>query len=156
MKTSSLDAIDVPHVLARSNSRKSQKVSVTATQIQDAAGAYKFLLYGPSEYLSRSSRNDLLKRAIALDIAVGVSPSLHQDANNVSLVVSLRAFLLRTFSFMGSADHQVRLRRWQTGMYLYINSFHSLHLSICCTSSKQHRPRYLTPTPSLSTLLTCI
>ncbi|ETW87503.1 hypothetical protein HETIRDRAFT_244958, partial [Heterobasidion irregulare TC 32-1] len=109
MKTFSLDAIDVPHVLARSNSRRSRRVSVTTTQIQDAAGAYRFLLYSPSEYLSRSSRNDLLKRAISLDIAVGVSPSLHQDANNVSLVVSLRAFLLKTFSFMGSAEHQLTL-----------------------------------------------
>ncbi|THH21561.1 hypothetical protein EW146_g35 [Bondarzewia mesenterica] len=105
-RTSALDGVDVAQALSQTGKKRkksSTNTHATEDQIRKAEGAYKFLLYAPNEYLTRSSRSDLLKRAIALDVVLGVSPRPETE----SIIIATRAFLLRIFTFMGTADHPI-------------------------------------------------
>lgn len=125
-RTTSLDSVDDSQALSfhrspssHSTSKKLKKTKsadsaafLTAEQIKDAASAYSFLLYAPSEYIPRSARSELLKRAVALDGAVMCTPVGEGEGNNgirgwEALLASIRTFLLRTFVHVGAAEHQV-------------------------------------------------
>lgn len=124
-RTASLDYVNVSEILSlqhpssqptSTKSKKSKLVdsaaSLTGEQIKNAASAYSFLLYAPSEYVPRSARSELLKRAVALDgvvMATAVAESERGSGIRSWEVVltSIRAFLLRIFVHVGAADHQV-------------------------------------------------
>lgn len=120
-RTASLDSVDVSQVLShhssssQSTSKKSKKTksaSLTEEQVRNAASAYSFLLYAPSEYVPRSARSELLKRAVALDGVVMLTPADDSEAGDAIigrevLLASIRTFLLRSFVHVGAADHQV-------------------------------------------------
>lgn len=121
-RTASLASVDVSQVLSHHSSssqatskksKKTKSASLTEEQVKDAASAYSFLLFAPSEYVPRSARSELLKRAVALDGVVMSMPVDDDDEGvNVNmgrevLLASIRTFLLRTFVHVGAADHQV-------------------------------------------------
>lgn len=64
------------------------------------AAVYGLLMWMPIDYISRTARAELLRRALAADLAA------NQDVRSLT---ALREFLRRTFSHMGGADHAVRV-----------------------------------------------
>jgi hypothetical protein len=74
-------------------------------QLREAVKAYTLLLYPSSECIPRSSRSDLLRRAVILDILLGSVVETSIPALQV-----VRTFLARTLSFLGSWEHEAGLQ----------------------------------------------
>ncbi|KAK7694414.1 hypothetical protein QCA50_001600 [Cerrena zonata] len=114
---SSLFLMNVPHL---SMTRYTQMpVSSLRTQNVKAAdpgriicqAVYDILLYAPVEYLPRNVRTDLLRRAMAADVSIGKSARdvpLHPEQQK--RLVSLRAFIRRTFAHIGVVEHNAMIR----------------------------------------------
>ena len=99
MVTNSLDSVNIADSLnAVVEGQKS-----TLGLSQNIAAAYYLLLYIPIEYLSRSIRNDLLRRALAADVLA----ASHEAASDAHGSLYFREFLRRLFVFMGTAEHPV-------------------------------------------------
>ena len=96
--TKPLDSIDVTTALQIG---KNQRMS--AESILSITATYRLLLCIPTEYLTRNIRNDLLRRALAADVAFTMS-SLTDPTYSP---LFFREFLRRIFSFMGNVEHPV-------------------------------------------------
>lgn len=87
----------------------SAKEVVDAHQVHSTIRGFELLLLVPTEYLSRSCRMDLVKRALTADILVCRLPD---DAGFTpewicqSLTI-IRVFLQRTFLYVGTSEHPV-------------------------------------------------
>ncbi|KAI0042673.1 hypothetical protein FA95DRAFT_540396 [Auriscalpium vulgare] len=104
VRTEALDGLDI------NDARKVQKSSkaLSPSQRMDAAEAYAFLLYAPSEYVPKASRADMLKRAVILDfILARAERKGSKPTSDIQALLVVRAFLLRTFVHLGSCDHQM-------------------------------------------------
>ena len=98
--TSSLDSLPP-------ESSSSEKCHVEHPNLTDVVSAYKLLLFFPVEYLTKSCRADLVKRAIIADWTL--SEKLEDGNENEELLVGLsviRMFLKRTFGFLGAVEQQ--------------------------------------------------
>lgn len=63
------------------------------------------LLYCPSEYMSKSSRADIVRRAVLFDVTLA---AVNTAETKVAASRAVKTFLQRTFKALGSAEHQVR------------------------------------------------
>ncbi|KAI0314980.1 Urb2/Npa2 family-domain-containing protein [Amylostereum chailletii] len=100
-KLESLDDVDILET-GKIAPQSSDGSGPTHAQVDEAIQAYNILLYTPGEYLSRSARVGLLRRAIALDfILAGMEPS-KQRPNAVTIA---RTCVLKLLSLTGSAEH---------------------------------------------------
>ena len=78
----------------------------TDTLAQAQKGLH-LLLYCPPEYLSKSSRADILRRAVIFDMALtAVGPASVEDTNALR---AARTLLQRTFRTLGTTEHPVRI-----------------------------------------------
>jgi hypothetical protein len=99
--TKPLDSVDVIQALDAMH----QGQEPAATLPLAISEAYRLLLYMPIEYLSRSIRNDLLRRGLAADIL-----ALSQGGQDyIQSSLFFREFLRRLFVFMGTSEHLVRI-----------------------------------------------
>ena len=78
-------------------------------QVQHTISAYDKLLFFPVEYMSRTSRTDLVRRALTADVVIS---SMSIDKNNPSSyycrsITVLRTFLKRVFVYLGAVDYPV-------------------------------------------------
>jgi hypothetical protein len=72
--------------------------------------AYTFLLYAPIECFPKISRSDFLRRAVVLDFLLGSATSVAPTHRALQVV---RTVLAKTFSFIGSWEHEA------SGRYLH-------------------------------------
>lgn len=105
-RTAFLDTTDIEK-LWKNKKRASSHCS--QSQISEAVKAYAFLLYPSVECIPKSSRNDFLRRAVVLDFLLG---STVPDVSTHRTFNIARTFLARTFSFLGSWEHEA------SGQYL--------------------------------------
>ena len=70
-----------------------------------AASVYQLVLYVPMEYLTKSSRAELVKRALSADLFL--SSAGEADGNTCQLVRVLRIFLKRAFTYTGHVEPSV-------------------------------------------------
>lgn len=103
MQTQTLSEIDVDKTLVslKKSKRKSQRSEVSPL----VAATYSLLLYIPMEYLTRAIRTDLMRRAVAADIALAATGT-SSDALETSLV--LREYLRRAYTHAGQVEPTVR------------------------------------------------
>lgn len=105
-ETSALDKIDP---LEAQSALAFKQLWIDEPQLRRAISVYEWLLYVPTEYLSRTSRQDLIRRALAADLAL--CQTVHGDAdsqvNAMRSMAILREFLKRWFSFQSSLDQAV-------------------------------------------------
>ena len=99
-RTAFLDTTDVAKL--RKHSKKRASGHHSESQIREAVKTYNFLLYPSVECIPKSFRNDFLRRAVVLDFLLGSAPSV--STHRAFAVV--RTFLARTFSFLGSWEHE--------------------------------------------------
>lgn len=89
--------------------RPTEEPSIDETQCRRAISAYELLLFIPTEYLPRASRQDLIRRAMKADFAM--HQLSHGDNSSQAHIIHsttvLRVFLKRWFSYQNSADHKV-------------------------------------------------
>jgi hypothetical protein len=76
--------------------------------MSEVVKTYTFLLYPSVECIPKTFRTDFLRRAVVLDFLLG---STVPDASTHRFKV-VRTFLARTFSFLGSWEHEA------SGQYL--------------------------------------
>lgn len=74
----------------------------------EAVKTCTLLLYPSVECIPKTFRNDFLKRAVVLDFLLGSVPG----ASTHRAFAVVRTFLARTFSFLGSWEHEA------SGQYL--------------------------------------
>lgn len=103
VQTKTLSEIDVDKALAslKKSKRKSQRSEVSPL----VAATYSLLLYIPMEYLTRAIRTDLMRRAVAADVALA-STGVDSDRLETSLV--LREYLRRAYAHAGQVEPTVR------------------------------------------------
>ena len=106
-RTAFLDTIDVATL--RRNKKKRASSHCSESQISEAVKTYTFLLYPSVECVPKTSRNDFLRRAVVLDFLLG---STVPDVSTHRAFKITRTFLARTFSFLGSWEHEA------SGQYL--------------------------------------
>lgn len=94
------------------------KVDSTETQLSEKplidvtrrlTAAYELLLYIPVEYLPRTSRQDLMRRAMTADLVVcrPIRVDADSQANAMRSMTILRIFMKRWFLYQSSVDHGV-------------------------------------------------
>jgi hypothetical protein len=98
VETSALDKINT----AETQSLLASPIDVT--QLRRVISAYELLLYIPIEYIPRTSRQDLIRRAVTADLVV--CRTMHA-ANSMRSMTILRVFLKRWLSYHSSVDHAV-------------------------------------------------
>jgi len=101
-----MDTIDVAKL--RKNKKKRASSHCSEGQMREAVETYTFLLYSSVECIPKTSRNVFLKRAVVLDFLLGSAP----DFSTHRAFKIVRTFLARTFSFLGSWEHET------SGQYL--------------------------------------
>jgi len=99
-RTAFLDTIDITR-LRKNKKRASSHCS--ENQISEAVKTYTFLLYPSVECVPKTSRNEFLRRAVVLDFLLG---STVPDVSTNRAFKITRTFLARTFSFLGSWEHE--------------------------------------------------
>ena len=77
-------------------------------QVVEAASVYKLVLYLPMEYFSKSSRTDLVRRALRVDVLLSSGTS-KADVDNLRLSTILRVFLKRIFVYTGHVEPSVSI-----------------------------------------------
>lgn len=100
----------------------SEKPLISQNQLQQAIAAYELLLYVPIEYVPKASRLDLIRRALAADLALCQTARGDTDSqrNFVRSVTILRVFLTRWFSLQSSMDHAVSpIKRYSLSDFFY-------------------------------------
>ncbi|KAH7921149.1 hypothetical protein BV22DRAFT_1038989 [Leucogyrophana mollusca] len=105
-RTAVLEEID----LAKARSCKNLKrLKVDAAAVEKACFAYTLLLYVPPEYYTRSSRSDLVRRALMADaVACLMLKDKEQDSRGATqLLVVIRVFLNRMAEYMNSSDSSI-------------------------------------------------
>lgn len=71
-----------------------------------AASIYQLLLYVPMEYLTKSSRAELVKRALNADAFLN-STAREAGEDTGRLLIVLRIFLKRVFTYTGHVESSV-------------------------------------------------
>ncbi|KAI0271531.1 Urb2/Npa2 family-domain-containing protein [Gloeopeniophorella convolvens] len=107
-KTAFLDAVDAKLSTSKS-AKKRASAEISAERAEEALKAYTILLYAPSEYLQKNTRNDFLRRAVVLDLLLGLDIIVSWHG----ALPAVRTFLARTFSSLNSWEHQTG------GVYLH-------------------------------------
>ena len=70
--------------------------------------ALQFLLYTPLEYLTKSTRSELRRRAQKADALILGGHRLKLSKESVvSLQINIRAFIARAYSYQGTSDVEV-------------------------------------------------
>jgi hypothetical protein len=101
VETSALDKINTAETQSL---LASEKTPIDVTQLRRVISAYELLLYVPIEYIPRTSRQDLIRRAVTADLVV--CRTMHA-ANSMRSMTILRVFLKRWLSYHSSVDHAV-------------------------------------------------
>jgi hypothetical protein len=105
-QTSFLDEVDTTKYLAQ---KEPQSLPIPLQELQSAVLAYEILLFAPAEYLSRTFRADLVRRAVSADILSSLSIDVDHTVTNVSRSLTvIRVFIQRIILYTGSMDHLVR------------------------------------------------
>ena len=83
----------------------SEKMPIDATQLRRAISAFEMLLYFPFEYLSRSARQDLTRRAFTADfiLCLTMHAGGFSEANIMRSMTILRVFLKRWLLYQSFA-----------------------------------------------------
>ncbi|VDB84507.1 unnamed protein product [Peniophora sp. CBMAI 1063] len=104
-KLQGIDAISLETIAdAAPHSLSTSSIGLDSGMLEHVLGAFYMLLYCPAEYISKSSRTDILRRAVTLDMVVtAVKPDDEGVARTPKVV---RILLRRVFDAVGSADHQ--------------------------------------------------
>lgn len=103
----SIDTVHVEIVTnAAPHSLPLAAVGLNTDTFNRALEGFHLLLYCPTEYLSKSWRADILRRAVTLDMTLTAVEPVENGSPRASRVV--RTFLQRTFCALGAAEHQVR------------------------------------------------
>jgi hypothetical protein len=99
--TSILDKLD------STETQLSEKPPIDVTRRVTAA--YELLLYIPVEYLPRTSRQDLMRRAMTADLVVcrPIRVDADSQVNAMRSMTILRIFMKRWFLYQSSVDHAV-------------------------------------------------
>ncbi|TFK57438.1 hypothetical protein OE88DRAFT_1651155 [Heliocybe sulcata] len=111
--TAPYEKYDLSDLLAQITGGDTLMQNPTIDDLEKALAVYKFLLHVPQEYISRSSGADLLKRAAILDVITTMESQRKASASvstgNIRLsdILSIRAFLVRTYKHMGTADEEI-------------------------------------------------
>ncbi|TFY72617.1 hypothetical protein EVG20_g369 [Dentipellis fragilis] len=100
-QTQFLDQVDVAQLLSRTVSSQAGRQETLQSEISKTNGAFAILLYAPIEYISRNLRQVFVRRAIVMDVQLGLSGS-DRSGN-----IAVRGLLYRLFTFFGSAESQV-------------------------------------------------
>ena len=100
-----IDTVRVEDLAGKSPHAATMRIQ-TDTLAQAQKGLH-LLLYCPPEYLSKSSRADILRRAVIFDMALtAVGPASVEDTNALR---AARTLLQRTFRALGTTEHPVRI-----------------------------------------------
>jgi hypothetical protein len=95
--------------LSRPKAHDSHRILIQIKKVRRVVSAFEMLLFFPIEYISRTIRTDLVKRALTADIFI-TNLAIDEDAGYVyhSLTI-LRLFVKRIFVSLGCIDQSVRL-----------------------------------------------
>jgi hypothetical protein len=106
--TSFLDAVDTAPYLAKG---RTNSLPVPLQELQRAISTYEIVLFAPVEYLSRTCRADLVRRAVVADILVSslLTNANHSMADCSHSLSILRIFLLRNLSYGGVVHYLVSI-----------------------------------------------
>lgn len=80
--------------------------SIDEYRLRKVISAYEFILFAPTEYLTRPTRQNLVQRAMVADVIVCQRYDQF-DASTPHPLAILREFLKRYISFQDSLDHEV-------------------------------------------------
>lgn len=103
-ETSFLDDRNYQYWYSSSTPRSSP--SIDEFQLRKVILAYEFILFAPTEYLTRATRQSLVQRAMVADVIV-CRRFDQSDAPAPPSLDVLRVFLKRYLSFQDSLDHEV-------------------------------------------------
>ena len=104
-ETSFLDDVDVTKYFSP---KEHSSLPIPLQELGRAISTYEVLLCAPAEYLSRTCRTILVRRAVSADILSSVPADGNHTATGVYLSPTLRIFLQRTIPHTSSVDHSVR------------------------------------------------
>ncbi|CAL1696498.1 unnamed protein product [Somion occarium] len=102
--TASMDNVQVQDILQQLLS--GQQFGKGPNEEGSLQAVYDLLLYAPTEFLPRSVRTDLLKRALAADVTIGISVKGRDlQPEQQQRLITLREFMRRVFFHVGTVEH---------------------------------------------------
>ncbi|KZT21711.1 hypothetical protein NEOLEDRAFT_1099032 [Neolentinus lepideus HHB14362 ss-1] len=108
--TAPYEKFDLSDLLAQIRGGNALMQDEIDDNLRQALAVYKLLLYVPQEYIPRSNRGYMLKRAVILDVIAMMDyqrrASAPASSDRTSDILSIRAFLVRTYKSFGTVDHE--------------------------------------------------
>lgn len=105
-QTKSLQDVDLQDLLSDTNFKSAKKKGI---DIRDVSAAFGVILHVPAEYLPRTSRIELIRRALVADM-ISVRNDRGTDRTGFHSVLLMREFLRRMFIHFGAVEYSVSVK----------------------------------------------